>query len=140
MYIMLHDIIYNKCVYLIPKKIKHTSNLYPGRLTRILTKKFLFLIQSIPMKDGQVTHSCNLEMWRSPYHTLLFTPAVSSHPQRKLLHRRRPHWRNCRINRSFRCLSLSGNNKSCLSLSGNNKTFASIANWRCFAVCRSTSP
>ena len=51
MYIMLHDIIYNKCVYLIPKKIKHTSNLYPGRLTRILTKK-VSLSHSIYTHEG----------------------------------------------------------------------------------------
>ena len=51
MYIMLHNIIYNKCVYLIPKKVKHTTNLYPGRLNLILRKK-VSLSHSIYTHEG----------------------------------------------------------------------------------------
>ena len=51
MNIMVHNIIYNKFVYLIPKKVKHTTDLYPGRLNRILTKK-VSLSHSIYTHEG----------------------------------------------------------------------------------------
>ena len=51
MYIMLHYIIYNKCIYLIPKIVKYTTNLFPGRLNWILTKK-VSLSHSIYTHEG----------------------------------------------------------------------------------------